>query len=84
MERPNPKVRVRLEYKVEYKNPIHVNAGEIVQAGRADHDYSGWIWCRAADSREGWIPIRVAFRKGTHRGRVTRLLGKRTGRAARR
>jgi SH3-like domain-containing protein len=44
-------------YKVRYPNPIHVKAGESVQIVRADEESRGWHWCRAADGREGWVPL---------------------------
>jgi len=59
MEHPKAKARIRLEYKVEYQNPIQVEAGETVEVGRADDDYPGWLWCRAADGREGWTPLEL-------------------------
>ena len=59
MEIPKAKARIRVEYEVEYQNPIQVKAGESVEVGRADDDYPGWLWCRAADGREGWIPIEL-------------------------
>jgi SH3-like domain-containing protein len=65
MENNKAKVRVRLEHKVEYENPIQVTAGETVQVGRADDDYPGWIWCRAVDSREGWMPCELLSIEGS-------------------
>ena len=59
MEHPKAKARIRLEYKVEYQNPIQVEAGETVEVGRAADDYPGWLWCRAADGREGWTPLEL-------------------------
>ena len=41
MEIPKAKARIRLEYKVEYQNPIQVKVGETVEVGRADDDYPG-------------------------------------------
>ncbi len=51
--------RVRLRYQVEYRNPIQVKAGERAEVGREDEDYPGWLWCRAADGREGWVPAEL-------------------------
>ena len=42
-----------------YADPISVRAGEAVQpdpARSAETDILGWLWCRAADRREGWVP----------------------------
>jgi SH3-like domain-containing protein len=64
METLKPKARIRLEYKVQYPNPIQVRAGESVQVEREDDDYPGWFWCRAADGREGWMPCELLSRQG--------------------
>ena len=53
------KARIRLQYEVEYLNPIHVKAGERVEVGRADSDCPDWLWSRAADGREGWVPVEL-------------------------
>jgi len=47
---------IRLKYEVQYPNPIQVKAGERLEVGRDDDDNPGWLWCRAADGREGWMP----------------------------
>jgi SH3-like domain-containing protein len=65
VESPKAKAVIRREYKVEYPNPIQVKAGESVQVGRADEDYPGWLWCRAADGREGWIPSELLSSQGS-------------------
>ena len=59
MESTNLKARVRRDYKTQYPNPIQVKAGESVHVGRADNDDPGWRWCRAADGREGWMPVEL-------------------------
>ena len=53
------KARIRLQYQVEYQNPIQVKAHEQVHVGKADNDYPGWLWCSATDGREGWIPVEL-------------------------
>ena len=63
MENPKAKVRIRLAYKVQYQNPIEVKAGEGVEVGRADDDDPGWLWCRATDGREGWMPVELLSRQ---------------------
>ena len=65
MEPRKQKARIRLKYEVEYQNPIQVGAGERVEVGRADEDYPGWLWCHAADGREGWMPSELLSRQGT-------------------
>jgi SH3-like domain-containing protein len=59
VNRRKAKARIRLEYQVEYQNPIQVKAGERVHVGQADDDYPGWLWSRATDGREGWVPVEL-------------------------
>lgn len=63
MEHSRPKARIRLEYKAQYPNPIQIQVGEIVEVHRADDDDPGWLWCRAADGREGWVPSELLSRQ---------------------
>ena len=35
--------------------------GEELEAERESH---GWAWCRAADGRQGWVPLRNLDRPG--------------------
>jgi len=53
------RVQVRLGHDVQYANPITVEAGENLRVGRADDDFPGWHWCRAADGRQGWVPVEL-------------------------
>ena len=62
--RPQRKVRIWLEYRVEYADPICVSAGETVSVGRADNEFPGWKWCRASDGREGWVPVELLSKEG--------------------
>lgn len=53
------------EYKVEYPDPIQVGRGETVTVGREDEEFPGWKWCKAADGREGWVPVELLSNEGT-------------------
>jgi uncharacterized protein YgiM (DUF1202 family) len=64
MEEPKRKVRIKLEHRVEYPNPIQVTAGEKVRIGREDDEYPGWKWCQASNGREGWIPVELLSHEG--------------------
>jgi SH3-like domain-containing protein len=61
---PGSKVRIRVEYKVEYADPIQVVSGERVSVGGEDDEFAGWKWCKASDGREGWIPIELLSNEG--------------------
>ncbi len=32
--------------------------------GHADNDHPGWLWCRATDGREGWVPVELLSGQG--------------------
>jgi len=56
---PKQKVRITRHYTVQYSNPISVAAGERVKVGHEDQDFPGWMWCKAMDGRESWVPIEL-------------------------
>lgn len=64
MEESKRKVRIKLEYRAQYPNPIQVTAGEKVNVGREDDEYPGWKWCQAANGRAGWIPVELLSHDG--------------------
>lgn len=37
---------------------LATTAGEVLDVVERD-EQSGWLWCRAADGREGWVPVRT-------------------------
>ena len=47
---------VRTTYAVQYADPVKVNAGARVTVDRRDGGFTRWLWCRAEDGREGWVP----------------------------
>jgi SH3-like domain-containing protein len=62
---PHRKARIKTEYRPQYPNPITVTAGERLQVGVEDREFPGWKWCKAADGREGWIPIELILGEGS-------------------
>lgn len=64
MTNPYAKVRVQQKYEPQYPHPIKVKTGESVEVGRADKDDPGWLWCRARDGREGWVPEELLAGQG--------------------
>lgn len=47
---------VRRAYAVQYPDPIDLAAGAAVTVVRRDDEFTRWVWCRAVDGREGWVP----------------------------
>jgi uncharacterized protein YgiM (DUF1202 family) len=64
MQVPHRKVRIRLEHRIEYRDPILVEAGETVNVGREDAEFPGWKLCKASDDREGWVPVELLSGEG--------------------
>jgi uncharacterized protein YgiM (DUF1202 family) len=64
MDKPSGRIRIKLEYTVQYVNPIRVAAGDTVIVGREDNEFPGWKWCKASDGREGWIPVEFLSEEG--------------------
>jgi hypothetical protein len=58
------KVRIKIEHRIEYPDPIRVAAGERVNVGREDAEFHGWKWCKASDGREGWVPVELLSNEG--------------------
>ena len=50
------RVNVIEDYATPYPNPITFDAGEIVQIGKRDDEYTGWIWAKTKAGLEGWAP----------------------------
>jgi hypothetical protein len=61
---PQRKIRIKIEHRIEYPDPIRVAAGEQVNVGREDAEFPGWRWCKALDGREGWVPAELLSNEG--------------------
>jgi uncharacterized protein YgiM (DUF1202 family) len=64
MDELRPRLCVHREYRVQYRTPVQVAAGEKVSVGRDDDEYPGWKWCKASNGREGWIPAELLSQEG--------------------
>jgi len=42
---------------------LSADAGAVVEVVEVDEE-SGWLWCRAADGRAGWVPVKVLEHNG--------------------
>jgi uncharacterized protein YgiM (DUF1202 family) len=49
--------RVIKEWKVNYPDPIVVEAGELVTPGATDPEWPGWQWCTDRRGKSGWVPV---------------------------
>ena len=44
-------------HKSKVLNPIKFQVGDVVKAGKTDHEFPGWIWVSPSDGNQGWAPI---------------------------
>ena len=56
---------------MQYANPLIVRAGENLTVGRADDAFPSWRWCKAADGRQGWVPVEFLSGQGPQATMVT-------------
>src|SRR2546425_10714280 len=61
---PQRKVRIKIEHRIEYPDPIRVAAGEGVNVGREDAEFPGWKWCKGLGGRESWVPAELLSGEG--------------------
>src|SRR5437667_6050166 len=61
---PQRKVRIKVEHRIEYPDPLRVAAGERVNVGHESAGFPGWKWCKASDGREGWVPVELLSNEG--------------------
>ena len=50
------KVTVIEEHKSSFPNPIRLIKNELVQVGRRDTEFTGWIWTTTSNGNSGWAP----------------------------
>jgi hypothetical protein len=43
--------RVVADYKVAYPDPLVVRAGDVLNVGKEDPDYPGWVWCEDRNNK---------------------------------
>ncbi len=65
------RVRVEEAWTAVYADPIGGAAGDVLEVGRRDEEWPVFLWCRAADGREGWVPEPFLALDGP-RGRLVR------------
>jgi len=43
-------------HKSVYPEPVEFEEGDLLELGRKDTEYPGWIWVRTSKTKEGWAP----------------------------
>lgn len=49
-------VIVTKQHRSKFPNPIKLSKDEVVQVGKRDDEWEGWIWCTSKTGIEGWVP----------------------------
>jgi hypothetical protein len=49
-------VNVIRAYTAAYSDPIKIRAGDRLLLFDRESEWPGWVWCRATDGKEGWVP----------------------------
>jgi hypothetical protein len=55
------------DYSPQHDDPIRAASGQVVQVGREDDEYPGWLWCTATDGRSGLGAPRATPHRGCQR-----------------
>ncbi len=56
MSRPGPTVIAGKAWVASYPYAVRLSSGEPVAILKSDSEFPGWVWCRASDGKEAWIP----------------------------
>lgn len=40
-----------------FLNPLILSKGDIVNVGKEDEEFPGWVWCTTSVNNSGWIPL---------------------------
>jgi uncharacterized protein YgiM (DUF1202 family) len=56
--------RVIADYDSPYTEPFFLKKGEMVQVGRRDDEWVGWVWCRSSAGESRWVPEAYLGRDG--------------------
>ena len=48
--------QVIADYASPYTEPFFLKTGELVQIGRRDDEWLGWVWCSNSAGESRWVP----------------------------
>lgn len=43
-------------HESNYPNPIKFKVGDVVEVGKSDDEFPGWVWVTTSDGNQGWAP----------------------------
>jgi hypothetical protein len=51
-----PNAEVIKSYTPAYTDPLSVILGDVLQPGKRDDEFPGWIWCTDKSGKSAWVP----------------------------
>ena len=58
-EHVSGQAQITRDYSPQHADAIRAASGQVVQVGRDDDEYPGWLWCTATDGLSGWVPCEL-------------------------
>ncbi len=55
---------VTKNYQSAYSDPIRLRPGSVVTWTNRESDWKGWVWCKDAVGKEGWVPESFLVKNG--------------------
>jgi len=59
-----PTLHTTHPHTTTFPNPLKLHSGAKVIVEDRPTTYPGWLWCRAEDGVEGWVPAEILERDG--------------------
>ena len=47
------------DYEEKDSDPIHLNPGDVIEAGHADKTWPGWVWAHDGNGNDGYVPEEI-------------------------
>ena len=51
------KFLVTIPHTSNYPDPISLKVGDVIEIGKQDDEFPGWIWVTTTGGNQGWAPI---------------------------
>lgn len=58
------------DYEEKDSDPLHLNPGDIIEAGPADKTWPGWVWAKDGRGNDGYVPESILKPAGDGRFEV--------------
>ena len=69
---PPTRVRVIESHVTSYPSPVRFRAGDALNIGHRDQQWTSYVWCTDMDGHAGWVPDTYIEMTGLHEATATR------------